>query len=448
MVRRVTDGLINAMEKYLPSSYVLALLLSVVVFIAGLVFTDSGPSKMFKLLGEGMFGLLAFTMQMVLVLVTGYALANSPLVVRFLARLAQIPKNRVSAVTFTAFASYIATYIHWGFGLVAGALLAKEVAKVFQGRKVHYPILVAAAYSGNLARGWSSSIFLGPTVPNHAAFKISGLIPMSETLFMPLNVVLTIVLLLVIPLMYRLMVPTEEHSVEIDPAILAADIKTEEDAHKRQEAAKDAKTPAEHLDNSRIVLLVVAALLLVYLGYYFYDKGFTGLDINSIILIFLVAGMFAHGTPNRYGIAIKNAVRTADSMILQFPLYAAIMVMLRDTGMARAVADFFINISTANTLPLMTFLSSSLVNLFIPSGGGLWAVQGPISLQAAAELGASMPATMVGLAWGDTWSSQIQPFWALPLLAIAGLDVKDIMGYCAMIFLSTGAIIMGFLLLM
>lgn len=172
------------------------------------------------------------------------------------------------------------------------------------------------------------------------------------------------------------------------------------------------------------------------------------MNINSIILIFLVLGLFAHQTPNRYAQALKNATSTADSMILQFPIYAAIIVMLRETGMASSISEFFINVSDANTLPLFTFYSSSLINFFIPSGGGLWAIQGPIALEAARELGASMEATIVGLAWGDTWSSQIQPFWALPLLAIAGLDVKDIMGYCSMIFFVSGVILSAFLLIM
>lgn len=446
--RKITDGLINIMQKYLPSSFVLAIILAIIVFTAGILFTDSTPMDMYKYAGEGLFELVGFTMQMVLILVTGHALANSPIVLRMLRRLARIPRDRVSAVVFTAFVSYLCTYLHWGFGLVAGALLAKEIATINYGKKVHYPILVAAAYSGNIARGPSSSIFLGPTGAGHAAEEFSGIIPLSDTLLMPENILMTVVLLLVIPMVYKFMTPTAEESLEINASILENDRLTEDEATKRRHAEDNSSTIADKLDNSKVIALLFAAIILVYVVSYFSRVGFLGLDINSIILIFLVMGMFAHQTPNRYAAAIKNAASTADSMILQFPIYAAIMVMLRETGMAGAVSNFFINISDANTLPLYTFYSSSLINFFIPSGGGLWAIQGPIALQAAKELHASMEATMVGLAWGDTWSSQIQPFWALPLLAIAGLDVKDIMGYCAMIFFVSGIIISGFLLIM
>lgn len=448
LFRKITDGLVNFMQKYLPSSFVLAIALAVVVFIVGILLTDTTPLEMVGFAGKGTFELLAFTMQMVLILVTGHALANSPIVLKLLRGLARIPKNRVSAVAFTAFASYLATYLHWGFGLVAGALLAKEIATINYGKKIHYPILVAAAYSGNLARGPSSSIFLGPTSAGHAAESITGIIPLSDTLLMPENIIMTIVLLIAIPVVYYFMTPSAEDSLEIDASILENDRLEGVATEKFHEESKASATFADKMDNSKILLYLFTAILFIYTLIYFLEIGFLGLDINTIILIFLVLGLFAHGTPNRYAKALKSATATADSMILQFPIYAAIMVMLRDTGMASSISDFFIEVSTATTLPLYTFFSSSLINLFIPSGGGLWAIQGPIALEAAVKLNASVEATMVGLAWGDTWSSQIQPFWALPLLAIAGLDVKDIMGYCAMIFFVSGIIISGFLLIM
>lgn len=446
MFRRITDRLVDFMQKYMPSSFVLAISLAVIVFFVGVLITEATIPEMITYAGEGMFELLGFTMQMVLILVTGHALANSPIVLSVLRKLASIPNNRISAVTFTAFVSYICTYLHWGFGLVAGALLAKEIASINVGKKIHYPILVAAAYSGNLARGPSSSIFLGPTVSGHAADHIVGIVPLSETLFNPYNIAMTVLLLVAIPIVYRYMIPPAEESLEIDRTLI--DIQPGVDVYSNETKQPTKKTFAEKMDNNQLVIFLFALILLASLFIFFSDVGFLGLNINSIILIFLVFGLFAHKTPDNYADAIQKAVGSSSSMILQFPIYAAIMVMLRETGLAYTISDFFIEISTATTLPLYTFFSSSLVNLFIPSGGGLWAIQGPIALQSAVELGASVEATLVGLAWGDTWSSQIQPFWALPLLAIAGLDVKDIMGYCAMIFFVSGIIISTFLLLM
>lgn len=446
--QKVTTSLVNFMLKYLPSSYVLALGLAVIIFVTGILITDSTFLDMITYAGSGMFELAAFTMQMVLILVTGHALANSPIVLRYLRKLATIPKNRVSAIVFTAFIGYVATYIHWGFGLVVGGLIAKEIATINYGKKIHYPILVAAAYSGNIARGPSSSIFLGPSTTDHAAMHITGIIPLSDTLLMPLNILMTVLLLVAILLTYKFMVPSPEESIEIDAKFIEESRKQEEYMEEINNKDEKDKTIAEKIDDNILIAMMFAAILIIYLINYFANEGFFGLSINTIILSFMVIGMIAHKTPKRYAAAIKQANMTADSMVLQFPVYAAIMVMLRDSGMASMISDFFINISSARTLPLFTFYSGSLINLFVPSGGGLWAIQGPIVLEAAVELGASVEATMVGLAWGDTWSSQIQPFWALPLLAIAGLDIKDIMGYCSMIFFVSGVIISIFLLIM
>jgi short-chain fatty acids transporter len=444
VIRKITDALVRFLKEYLPSSYWLALILAVVVFVSGLVFTKTSVSGMVGYIGKGMFDLLAFTMQMVLILVTGYALANAPIVLKVLKNLAKIPKTNTQAIMFTSFIASVCTYIHWGFGLVAGALIAKEVAILNYGKKIHYPLLIAAAYSGNLLRGPSSTVFLGPTDPKHVAAKYVGVIPLGDTLYGIENIIMTLVLLFGIPLLYKYMIPSEDKSVEIKLELI------------QQETAKAEKKPvdlkslsfADRMEENWLIQYIVAGLLATYIVADFIKSPTLNLSINMIILIFLVLGMFAHKTPGAYAKAVKDATKTTDGMILQFPFYAAIMVMLRDTGMSTAIANWFISISTANTLPLFAFYAAGLVNLFIPSGGGLWAIQGPIMLEAAKILGADPAAVIVGMGWGDSWTSQVQPFWALPLLAIAGLDVNDIMGYCAMVLVFSGIVISATLLLM
>jgi short-chain fatty acids transporter len=430
------------MKEYLPSSYWLALILAAIVFVSGLVFTKTTFIGMMGYLGNGMFGLLAFTMQMVLILVTGYALANAPVVLKVLKRLAQIPKTNVQAIMFTSFIASVCTYIHWGFGLVAGALIAKEVAILNYGKKIHYPLLIAAAYSGNLLRGPSSSVFLGPTEAKHAAAKFVGVIPLGDTLYSIENIIMTLVLLFGIPIVYYYMIPPADKSVEFK-----LDAKAAAPVEKKPVDLKSLSF-ADRMEESWISQFIVAGLLAAYIIYDFMQSPTLNLSINMIILIFLVLGMFAHKTPGAFAKAVKDATKTTDGMLLQFPFYAAIMVMLRDTGMSTAIANWFISISDANTLPLAAFYAAGAVNLFIPSGGGLWAIQGPIMLEAAKVLGADPAAVMVGMGWGDSWTSQIQPFWALPLLAIAGLDVNDIMGYCAVILIFSGIVISATLLMM
>ena len=444
MIRKFTDWLVDCMKEYLPSSYWLALMLTAIVFVAGLVFTKTTVTGMMGHIGKGMFGLLGFTMQMVLILVTGYALANAPIVLKALKKLATIPKTNAQAIVFTAFIASVCTYIHWGFGLVAGALIAKEVAILNYGKKIHYPLLIAAAYSGNLLRGPSSSVFLGPTEAKHAAAQFVGIIPLSDTLYGMGNIIMTLILLFGIPIVYYYMIPPESKSVEIKlDAIQKAVTKVEE-----KKVDLKSLSFADRMEENWLIQYIVAGLLSAYIIADFIKSPTLNLSINMIILIFLVLGMFAHKTPGAFAKAVKDATKTTDGMLLQFPFYAAIMVMLRDTGMSTAIANWFISIADADTLPLAAFYAAGVVNMFIPSGGGLWAIQGPIMLEAAKVLGADPAAVMVGMGWGDSWTSQIQPFWALPLLAIAGLDVNDIMGYCAVILIFSGIVISATLLMM
>jgi len=117
------------------------------------------------------------------------------------------------------------------------------------------------------------------------------------------------------------------------------------------------------------------------------------------------------------------------------------------TSLAGVISTFFVGISTEITFPLFTFLSAGIVNIFIPSGGGQWAVQGPIMMPAGLKLGVDPAVTGMAIAWGDAWTNMIQPFWALPALGIAGLSARDIMGYCVITLLFTGVVVcVGFTL--
>lgn len=444
MFRKITDAVVVFMKNYLPSSYWLALILTLIVFIAGLVFTPTPPDKMMKYLGTGIFKLLGFTMQMVLILVTGYSLAKAPIVFNILKRLATLPKTNVQAIMLTSLMGSITTYIHWGFGLVAGALIAKEIAVLNRGKKIHYALLIAAAYSGNLMRGPSSTIFLAITDPKHAGSKFVDAIPLSQTLFSFGNIVMSLILLFSIPVLYKFMMPAEKDVVELSDAAYEKAIA---DKVVVAPKAKSDMTFAERVENSWILQTIVALGLGAYVVADFVKSPTFNLNINMLILIFLVLGMLAWKTPARYADSIKDATRTADGMILQFPFYAAIMGMLGDTGLSTAISKWFVSIATAETLPLFSFYAAGLINLFVPSGGGLWAIQGPIILEAAKALGADPAATIIGMGWGDSWTSQMQPFWALPLLAIAGLDVNDIMGYCFFVLLLSGVVISATLLI-
>jgi short-chain fatty acids transporter len=441
MIKKMTNVLVIGVKKYLPSPYVLALLLSLITFVSGWLFTEAGFMDMTKYFGDGLYSLLAFTMQMVLVLVTGHVLASSKIVVSILQKLAKLPKNKVQAVMFTAFVSYICSYINWGFGLIAGALIAKEIATVNYGSKIHYPLIIAAAYSGNIARGPSSSIPLAIATKGHIVEDVVGIIPVSQTLFSSWNMIITIALLIAIPFLFKAMTPNDEDSIEIK-------IDRDEVKEVKKVVNKKDMTFSERLDNSMLLAYIIGGLGLIYLVSYFIKSASFDLNLNIVIMIFLVLGIFAQKTPGNYVKAMQNAVKTTAGITLQFMFYAGIMGMMRGSGLTVMLSEWFISISTVKTFPLFTFWSAGFVNIFVPSGGGQWAVQGPIAMTAGASLGVDPAKVNMALAWGDSWTNQIQPFWALPALAIAGLDVGDIMGYCAMVLLMSGVIIsLAFLIL-
>lgn len=441
-IRGLTNILVNFVKNYLPSPFTLAVLLSLIIFVLGITVGTSGFMDMIGSFGKGIFSLFPFTMQMVLVLITGHVLASSPAVIKILQKLALVPKNKVQAVMFTAFISYICSYINWGFGLIAGAIVAKEMATQNYGKKIHYPLMIAAAYSGNIARGPSSSIPLAVATEGHIMEGVTGIIPVGETLYAPYNIIITLALLVAIPFLFKLMTPPDDESIELSPEKFAKEeVKTEKNKNEK-------KTFAEFIDTTPILSILVGAAWTIYLFNFFKSSATFNLDLNTVILIFFTLGIFAQKNLENYSKAVGNAVKTSGGIILQFPFYAAIMAMMRDSGLAVMMSEYFISIANEKTLPVLTFWSAGLVNIFVPSGGGQWAVQGPIMLTAADAIGADPGKVTMALAWGDSWTNQIQPFWALPALAIAGLDVKDIMGYCIMVLLLAGIIISGVFYLM
>ena len=429
----------RVMQRYLPDPFIFVIILTFVVFGLGLIFTESGPYQMAQHWGNGFWGLLLFAMQMVLVLVTGHVLASSQIFKKGLGSLASLAKTPGQAVIIVTVVSLVASWINWGFGLVIGALFAKELAKKVM--NVDYRLLIASAYSGFVVwhGGLSGSTPLTIATEGHFSQDLIGIIPTSETIFSNFNLFILIALFIVIPIVNRLMMPSKEQTVTVDPIVL------QEDVPLAATVEKTDMTPAERLENSRIVSLSIGVLGLVFLFYYFVNNGFK-LNLDIVNFLFLFLGILFHGTPKRFLEAIVNAVKGASGIIIQFPFYAGIMGMMTASGLATVISNGFVSISNEFTFPLFAFLSAGLVNIFIPSGGGQWAVQAPVMLDAAIELGVSIPKTAMAVAWGDAWTNLIQPFWALPALAIAGLKAKDIMGFCVLTLIVSGIIIsIGFL---
>ncbi len=423
----------SLMEKYLPDPFLFVIILTVVIFVLGLGLTDSSAVQMVAFWGEGFWALLAFSMQMVLVLVTGFVLASSPIFKKGLGKLASLAKSPGSAIILVTLVSLAASWINWGFGLVIGALFAKELAKRVE--NVDYRLLIASAYSGFIIwhAGFSGSIPLSIATAGHPFADKIGIIPTSATIFASYNLIIVVALIVIVPLLNRLMMPKKEDTVTVDPRLLVEPID-------EVLPEKSDMTPAERLENSWILSMIIGALGIAFIVYYFVQNGFA-LTLDLVNFMFLFLGIIFHGTPRKYLIAVQEAVKGAGAIIVQFPFYAGIMGMMTASGLAGVMSEAFVNISSAETLPLFAFLSAGLVNFFVPSGGGQWAVQAPIMLEAAEMLGSDPAKVAMAVAWGDAWTNMIQPFWALPALAIAGLKAKDIMGFCVIVLIVSGVVI-------
>lgn len=441
MLKKLSDLCVTVVQRYLPDPFLFCILLTVVVLILAMPLTGQGPVEMITHWGNGVWSLLAFSMQMALVLVLGNAMAISPPMQRLLKRLASIPKTAFQCILFVTFFSLVACWINWGFGLVVGAILAKEIAK--QGRRVDYRLLIASAYSGFLIwhGGFSGSIPLAiANVTDAVTVQTGGVlsesIPTSQTIFAPFNLLICLLFLILLPLVNAWMHPQEDKIVLIDSKLLS---------ESPQEVIGN-NTPAEKLENNRILSWIVVLLGGIWLVRHFIYKGFL-LDLNVVNLTFLTLGVLLHGTPIRYVRAISEATKGAAGILLQFPFYAGIMGMMigshPETGanLAGVISNGFVAISNPTTFPLFSFFSAGIVNFFVPSGGGQWAVQGPIMMPAGEALGISPAVTAMSIAWGDAWTNMIQPFWALPALGIAKLGARDIMGFCVIDLLVSGLII-------
>lgn len=437
MFKKFTNGCVNVVNRWLPDPFLFAIILTIVVFIAALAGTGLDPLALVNAWGanSGFWSLLAFAMQMALVLVLGTAMAYAKICRNALSAIAGMANSKFSAIAITTVVSTLCSWLNWGFGLVVGALLAKEIAK--RVKDLDYPLLIASAYSGFLI--WHSG--LSGSIPLQIAggHKFASLgdtvfqAPISDTIFHPMNLLMCAVVLVGFPLLNYMMHPDKEHTITVDPALLV------------EEPEKPVKieTPADRIEHSKILWALTLILAFVYLGRHFATRG-ADLNLNIVNMIFMFVGILLHGDLRKYVDAIAKAAAGAAGVLLQFPFYAGIMGMMvaknPDTGISLAgiIANFFVSISTNVTFPIYTFLSAGIINFFVPSGGGQWAVQGPIVMQAAADLGVETGRAAMAIAWGDQWTNMIQPFWALPALGIAGLSARNVMGYLVIILIASG----------
>ncbi len=429
MGTRLLKGVQEILEARFPDPYVLALGLTGLTFLSAWMFSLHTAGEIARFWAQGFSGIFTFTTQMALILITGYALALSPPVRRVLDGVAGRVRTLPRAVLFVGLVSGVASWIQWGLGLVVAALVSLRLHRL---RGFPLPMLVASGYTGFLVwhSGLSGSIPLTlatPGLPQNALEQVfhrtAGI---SESILVWWNGIPTVAVLLT------------------TVGVLAWMARREGEGGSSGEAPSggmaDGEGEAGEAAQAGGVLLQLGVVALGMLALVEHLRSGGGLNLNVVISLFLLLGMAFHLSPQRYVRAVVRATPAVAGILLQFPLYGGIQGMLIHSGLGREIAFWLAQHARPETFYLLQFLMAGGVNILVPSGGGQWVVQGPVAMEAARMLGVDPVKTAMAIAWGDAWTNMLQPFWALPLLGVAGIPARKIVRYTVVSLILAGAI--------
>jgi short-chain fatty acids transporter len=451
-----TEKFAHFYKRLLPSPFTIAVILTLFTFTIAFLFTKPDHTGSFEYLAElagywgGESGIwktgnggLYFAFQMMLMLILGHIIALSKPVSNLIERLLKPCTTTANTAFIVTFSTIFVSLFNWGLGLIFGAILARKVGEKFnrEGKELNYPLIGAAAYVGLMV--WHGGISgsapikasengnirsLVEQLPEIEIAAIPDKISMQDTIFSSMNLSVTLVLLIGLPLLMYWVGKRSKSDIPLPKPIGAS-------KNKEQHFQG-----AEKLDHSSIFSTIVGLLILFYA---FYQAiilperiSLDFINPNFINLSLLGGALLFHSSIQQFIHAAGDAISGATGILLQFPLYFGILGIMVGSGLIGQISDAFVAVSNETTFPLFSFLSAGLVNVFVPSGGGQWAVQGPILIASAQELGVSYPKAIMALSYGDQLTNMIQPFWALPLLGITGLKSKDILPYTLLLFLA------------
>ncbi len=444
-------------RRLLPSPFVIALILTAVTMALAFLYGDFGPEVsriggVLRSWEKGLWNreLLVFAYQMMLILVLGHVLVLSPPMERLIRGITGMVRNGAQAAVLVALSTMLVSFFNWGLGLIFGAILARKVGEHAQRQQMdlNYPLIGACGYLGLMVwhGGISGSAPIKAAEPGHIQSLLAGVwpeqqilqlpvqLPTSETIFSLWNLGIFAVVLVALSTLAYILGRKGGASVLVFP--------------QQEEAVPDRPASgAERLDRSRILagvfaILIFAAFLLQYLP----DLRRLNLTPDMLNLFMLGLAMLLHGSVSSFLKAVESAIGDTSGILIQFPLYFGIMGIMNESGLVHQISDFFVSVGNERSFPVFTFFSAGLVNMFVPSGGGQWAVQGPVILEAAWKLQVPLPKALMALAYGDQLTNMLQPFWALPLLAITRLKAREILPYTLVFMLLGGIIYLGGLL--
>lgn len=436
LVGSLGERLSSFTQRWIPDSWVVCMVLTGVAILLAMTGAGASLNEAVLAWGGGMWSLLELAMQFTVAMVAAHACVSSRPVFRLLDRLASLPNPQrpLQAILLVGSYSLVTGYANWALSVVASALFVPFVAK--RNPNADIRVLIAAAYLG-LGTVWhgglSGSAPLILATPGNPLLApatgdpvIERLVPVTETLFVPFNLiylaVISVVALATVLALHPRVTPrtlTDEQIDRMMPTLPEPTVP---------------KTPIEKIESFR-GWVVLAALLIGYpLGHSMIARGFGATwTINAYNAVFLVAAVLLQGRPSNLVRAFSNGARTASGVILQFPFYAGIFGVINNTDLGAWLGQFFVRIATTETYPLVVYFYSGFMNLFVPSAGSKWLIEAPYLLPAAKELGVSATTTVLAYAYGDSTTNLIQPFWAIPLLTVTGLRFGDVLGYTGII---------------
>ncbi len=455
----ITKAIETLFKRFLPSPFTIAVLLTLLTLVLALPLSDAkGGERLFQVLSyweDGIWnnGLLVFAYQMMLILVLGHVLVLSKPVGKLINRVTSFANDTQNAVVLVSITTMLVAFFNWGLGLIFGAILARKVGERAQeqGFSINYPLVGAAGYMGLMIwhGGMSGSAPLKVSEEGHLQELMSGisdasivsqlpnLISTYQTIFSWWNLGLFVILLIIIPItLWWIAKKSDTTNVQLP-------------TYRFDTPDSNTAKGAEKLDRSFWLSGLFGILVLLALGYQYWAQLST-FTLTPNMLNFFMFGMalLMHGSIQKFLGAVEEAIKGTSGILIQFPLYFGIMGIMKGSGMIQLVSDFFVSVATETTLPIFTFFSAGLVNIFVPSGGGQWAVQGPIVVESALKLGVPLPKIVMALAYGDQITNMLQPFWALPLLGITRLKAKEILPYTLIAMLVAAVVfIIGLLLI-
>jgi len=437
---RLGMALADWSQRWFPDAFVFALSGLIVVFVAGSLM-GIAIRDLIKYFGDGFWSLIPFTMQMAIIIIGGYVVATSPPVHQLIRWLAGIPRTPRAAVAFVAFFSMATAMLSWGLSLIFSGVLVREVVRNVRG--IDYRAIGAAAYLGTgsvWALGLSSSaalVMATPAAIPTALLKISGVIPLRETIYTWQSLATAGILMLAGVVVAYLSAP-------------ASSTKTAESFGVTEglelQKLEERRAPAEWLEYAPVLSIVVGALGMAYLVEVLAARGpLAALDLNTYNLLFLMLGLLLHWRPRSFVRAVNNAVPATAGVLIQFPFYGGIFGIITLSPISRDLAHFFVSFSSTNTYPILVSIYSAILGMFVPSGGSKWIIEAPYVLQAAKDLHVNLGWVVQIYNTSEALPNLINPFWMLPLLGLLKVRARDLIGYGLVYFLVNSVLVLFFM---